>query len=80
MISTPSIGRTSSVPTSTLECGDGFECSYRVSWFRVVHGGAPCTLVLVYISIRLSEFRLIERFSRAVTAEQVLSPGTSLIS
>ena len=24
-------------------------------WFRVVRGGAACTLVVVYVSIRLSE-------------------------
>jgi len=37
-----------------------------VGWFRVERGGAACTLVLVYVSIRLSEtvseFRSIERF------------------
>jgi len=36
-----------------------------VGWFRVERGGAACTLVLVYMSIRLSEtvseFRSIER-------------------
>jgi hypothetical protein len=37
------------------ECGDGFECGHRVGWFRVERGGAACTLVLVYVSIRLSE-------------------------
>jgi hypothetical protein len=37
-----------------------------VGWFRVEHGGAACTLVCVYVSIRLSgrvtEFGSIERF------------------
>jgi len=34
-------------------CEDGFECGHHVGWFRVVRGGAACTLVLVYVSIRL---------------------------
>ena len=38
-----------------LFCGDGFECGHHVGWFRVVRGGAACTLVLVYVSIRLRE-------------------------
>ena len=54
-----------------------------MGWFRVVCGGAACTLVLVYMSIRLrervSEFRSIERFSTADTTQQVMSPGTSPI-
>ena len=37
-----------------------------MGWFRVERCGAACTLVLVYVSIRLSEtvseFRSIERF------------------
>jgi hypothetical protein len=41
--------------TALEECGDGFQCGYHVGWFRVVRGGAACTLVLVYVSIRLSE-------------------------
>jgi hypothetical protein len=40
---------------ATVTCGDGFECGHHVGWFRVVRGGAACTLVLVYVSIRLSE-------------------------
>jgi len=36
-------------------CGDGFECGHYVGWFRVVRSWAACTLVLVYVSIRLSE-------------------------
>jgi hypothetical protein len=55
--------------TALEECGDGFECGYHVGWFRVESGGGVCTLVLVYVSIRLretvSEFRSIERFSTA---------------
>jgi len=38
-----------------ISCGDRFECGHHVGWFRVVSGGAACTLVLVYVSIRLSE-------------------------
>jgi len=41
--------------TALEECGDGFECGRHVGWFRVVRGGAACTLVLVYVSIRLSK-------------------------
>ena len=41
--------------TALEECGDGFECGYHVGWFRVVRGGAVCTLVLVYVSFRLRE-------------------------
>jgi hypothetical protein len=37
------------------ECGHGFECGLHVGWFRVVRSGAPCTLVHVYVSIRLRE-------------------------
>jgi hypothetical protein len=37
--------------------GDGFECGHHVGWFRVVRGGAACTLVLVYVLIRLSEVK-----------------------
>jgi len=55
-------------------CGDGFECGHHVGWFRVVRGGAACTLVLVYVSIRLSEtvseFRSIERFRTPGTVQQ----------
>ena len=51
--------------TALEECRYGFECGHHVGWFRVEHGGAACTLVLVYVSIRLSEtvseFRSIER-------------------
>jgi len=47
-------------------CRYGFECGHHVGWLRVERGGAACTLVLVYVSIRLSEtvseFRSIERF------------------
>jgi hypothetical protein len=47
-----------------------------VGWFRVERGGAACTLVLVYVSIRLrervSEFRSIERFSTAVTTQHII--------
>jgi hypothetical protein len=35
--------------------GDGFECSHHVGWFRIERGGATCTLVVVYMSIRLRE-------------------------
>jgi hypothetical protein len=41
--------------TALEECRYGFECSHHVGWFRVVRGGAACTLVLVYVSNRLSE-------------------------
>jgi len=36
-------------------CGDGFECGHHVDWFRVERGGAACTLVLVFVSIRLCD-------------------------
>jgi len=36
-------------------CGDGYGYCHHVGWFRVERGGAACTLVLVYVSIRLSE-------------------------
>ena len=36
-------------------CGDRFECGHHVGWFRVERGGAACTVVLVYVSITLSE-------------------------
>jgi hypothetical protein len=42
-------------PNLAVLCGDGFEYSYHVGWFRVERGGAACTLVLVYVSVRLSE-------------------------
>jgi len=49
-----------------MSCGDGFECGHHVGWFWVERGGAACTLVVVYMSIRLSEtvseFRSIQRF------------------
>ena len=45
----------SSTHCSASACGDGFECGHHVGWFRVERGGAACTLVLVYVSIRLSE-------------------------
>jgi len=35
--------------------GYGFECGHHVGWFRVERGGAACTLVLVYVSIRLRD-------------------------
>jgi hypothetical protein len=38
-----------------VTCRYGFECGHHMGWFRVVRGGAACTLVLVYMSIRLSE-------------------------
>jgi len=41
--------------SKTTSCGDGFECGHHVGWFRVERGGAACTLVLVYVSIRLRE-------------------------
>jgi len=41
--------------TALEECGDGFECGHHLGWFRVVRGGATCTLVPVYVSIRLSK-------------------------
>ena len=41
--------------TALEECRYGFECGHHVGWFRVERGGASCTLVLVYVSIRLSE-------------------------
>jgi hypothetical protein len=41
--------------TTLEECGDRFECGCHVGWFRVEHGRATCTLVHVYVSIRLSE-------------------------
>jgi len=50
-----------------------FECGHHVGWFTVERSGAACTLVLVYVSIRLretvSEFRSIERFSTADTVQ-----------
>jgi len=36
-------------------CGDGIECGHHVGSCRVERGGAACTLVLVYVSIRLRE-------------------------
>jgi hypothetical protein len=36
-------------------CGDGYGYCHHVGWVRVERGGAACTLVLVYVSIRLSE-------------------------
>jgi hypothetical protein len=53
---------------------DGFECGHHVGWFRVVGGRAACTLVLVYLSIRLREsveFKSKERFSTADTVQQL---------
>ena len=41
--------------TALEECRYGLECSHHMGWFRVECGGAACTLVLVYVSIRLSE-------------------------
>ena len=38
-----------------LLCGDGYECGHHVGWFRAVRGGAACTLVLAYVSIRLRD-------------------------
>ena len=46
-------------------------------------GRAPCTVVLLYVSIRLreivSKFTSIERFSTGVMVQQIVSPGTLLI-
>jgi len=41
--------------TALEECEDGFECSLHMGWFRVERGRPAWTLVLVYVSIRLSE-------------------------
>jgi len=68
--------------TALEECGDGFECGHHVGWFRVVRGGAACTLVLVYVSIRLREsvsFRSIERFRTPDTVQQDLQAQQFLI-
>jgi len=46
---------TASQDTTLEECGDGLECSHPVDWSRVLRGGAACTFVLVYLSIRLRE-------------------------
>jgi hypothetical protein len=35
--------------------GDGFEGGLHVGWYSVELGGATCTIVLVYVSIRLSK-------------------------
>jgi len=40
---------------TTINGGDGFECSHHVGWCRVERGGAASTLVLVYVSIRLRD-------------------------
>jgi hypothetical protein len=41
---------------STLEvCWDEFECGHHMDWVRFVCGGATCTLVLVYMSIKVRE-------------------------
>jgi len=37
------------------QCGEGFQCSNCAGWSRVECGGATCTLVLVYGSIRLRD-------------------------
>jgi hypothetical protein len=39
--------------TALEECRYRFECGHHVGCFRVECGGAVCTLVLVYVSIRL---------------------------
>jgi len=61
-------------------CGDGSECGHHVGRLRVVRGGAACTLVLVYVSIRLSErvseFRSIERFRTQDTGHRTTTPPT----
>jgi len=41
--------------TALGECEDGLECGYHVGWFWVARGRAACNLVLVYMSIRLSQ-------------------------
>ena len=41
--------------TALEECEDGFECGHHVGWFRVERSGAACTLVVAYVSIRLSK-------------------------
>jgi hypothetical protein len=41
--------------TALEECEGRFECGHHVGWFRVERTRAICTLVLVYVSIRLSE-------------------------
>jgi hypothetical protein len=46
---------TSSRGTALEECGDGFESNHYVGWFRVICGRAACTLVHVYMVIRLRE-------------------------
>jgi len=51
-----------------------FQYGYHQDWFRVERGEAACTLVPVYVSIRLreiSQFRSIERFSTADTVQQI---------
>ena len=46
---------TSSCGTALEECGNGFECDHYLGWFMVVCGGAACTLVFLYMVIRLRE-------------------------
>jgi len=55
--------------TTLQECGERFECRHLRIWFRVMHGRAVYTLVLVYLSIRLSKFRSMVRLSTVVTAQ-----------
>lgn len=63
--------------------GNVYECTYHVGWFMIECGGAICTLVLVYMSMRLretvSDFRSRVGFSTAVTVHHVMSLGTLLI-
>ena len=56
--------------------GDGFECGHHVGWFKVERGRATCTLVLVYVSIRLREtvkFSSVKRDSAQQTPSQHIS-------
>jgi hypothetical protein len=41
--------------TTLEECGDGFQCGHYVGWFRVESGGAACSIICLYMSIRLSD-------------------------
>jgi len=36
-------------------CVGYFQCNHHIGWFRVEHGSATCTLVLVHVLIQLSE-------------------------
>jgi len=55
----PLVISTDGCDTAPEYCSDRFEWGQYMSWFWGESGGATCTLVLVYVSIRLRDSQLV---------------------